>query len=143
MTSRRDTPSDVLHREIAESCVLPDKVNRGDVRMVQLRDGLGFPLESGDVTGTVQRTPEHFQRDQSIKRHLLGEIDDTHPASTDLADDAEVTNLDCGFGLGHGRQFAKSQGEKRRGEAAATRWITRPLGNARIRGSGQGQERGR
>ena len=66
-------------------------VDRADVRMVQGGGSLGFALEAaeslrvlGDFIG------QELQGDKAAELHVLGFVDHTHPAATQLLDDAVV-----------------------------------------------------
>jgi hypothetical protein len=84
--------------------VLPDLVNRADVRMIH-RGGRASlaeeTLERPLVTGNVRR--KKFQRDGAAERDVLGAIDHAHASAAQLFDDATVgdTLADQRRGLTH------------------------------------------
>ena len=62
-----------------------------DVGMVQRGGGFGFALEAAerlrilcDIVG------QEFQRDKAVELDVLGLVDDTHPATAELLDNAVV-----------------------------------------------------
>ena len=60
--------------------------------MLQLGNGLGFPLEPRFVTGPLQSVAEHLQCHKPVQRHLRGEVDNPHASRADSLFDPAVTN---------------------------------------------------
>ncbi len=93
-------PVDELHGVIVDPALAADRVDRDDVRMVQVRGRLGLDAEPGyllRVDGGGER--EDLQRDATAQRVLFGLVDDAHPAAAELADHAEIAEpggVGCG-----------------------------------------------
>ena len=65
-----------------------------DVWMAQLRSRWGLDLEPLPLRGVDGRGEwEHLQGDAATQRDLLGLVNDSHSASANFTDDAEVTKL--------------------------------------------------
>jgi len=79
---------DVFHRQEQMSLDVTDVVHATDVRMRYLaRDAdLVVKLAEAPRIGR-ERTREELQRDRMTQPKILGEIDDAHPAPSELADD--------------------------------------------------------
>src|SRR5882762_1985460 len=80
-----------LHRDESLPLGLTDVVDGADIRMVQCGSGLCFALEAcqglgilGDLVG------QEFERDKAMQPGVLGLVDDSHAAATELFDDAVV-----------------------------------------------------
>ena len=93
---------------------LVDRVDRDDVRVRELRRGLGLAQEARADLGAVgELRGQDLDRDHPLEAAVLGAIDDAHPPATDLAielvgrrerplDDGAQLGLGCGSdGLGH------------------------------------------
>ena len=65
--------------------VLPDLVDRDDVRMPQARGQLGLVGEALDRLGIV--VPEQLEGDEAAELPLVGEVDDARAAPPELADE--------------------------------------------------------
>ena len=78
-------PLDVFHRIVLMPVVFADLVDRHDMRMIQVRGGLGLgakPLHvaaGGEVAGE-----DHLERHRAVERHLPRLVDDPHAAPGDL-----------------------------------------------------------
>ncbi len=60
--------------------VLADLVDRHDVRVVELRDGLGLVLKSQQLAfGGETARLDHLEGDGPVERDLVGFEDDAHP----------------------------------------------------------------
>jgi hypothetical protein len=86
-------PLDELHGVVVDAPLAADRVHRHDVRVVELRGGLGLDAEPSDLAG-VDRGGQRqdLQGDAAAQRALDGLVHDPHAAAADLADDAEVAN---------------------------------------------------
>ena len=70
---------------------LADLVDPGNVRVVQLRQQLGLTLESGQALGVGdERVGQHFDRHLALEPGVLGSVDGSHSAFTELGGDLEV-----------------------------------------------------
>ena len=85
---------DELHDVVRGAVVLPEPVDRDDVRVVQLGGRLRLPLEPPPLGRVAEdRGRQQLDRDPPAERHLLGLVHDAHPAAPDLAEQAEVAQL--------------------------------------------------
>jgi len=65
-----------------------DLIDRADIGMVQRRCSLGFALEASQrlwVFGDIVR--QKLKCDEATQLHVLGFVNDTHPAAAQLLDD--------------------------------------------------------
>ena len=86
---------DELHGVVVDAAFDADGVDRDDVRVVERGGGAGFVLEAGELLLVEHRGEgQHFQGDAAAERDLLGFVDDAHAAAADLAEDAEVAEVD-------------------------------------------------
>jgi hypothetical protein len=89
-----------FHGDEGSTIAFVNLIDRADVRMVQGGRGLGFALETTEglwVVGGV--VGKKLQGNMAIKLKVLGFIDDAHPTTADLAQDAVVRDrLPDGFG---------------------------------------------
>jgi hypothetical protein len=79
---------DVLHHEVVGLIVMPDIVNRADMRMIQRRNDLRLTLEAllkRWIGGEMCR--ENFDRDGSIQAMVDRFIDLAHAAAADQRND--------------------------------------------------------
>ncbi len=77
---------DVHHREEDEVVDVLHRVDGHDVRLRKLRRGAGLahePLPKRTLCGHLRR--KQLERDRPVEAHLLGQVDDTHPAPAELA----------------------------------------------------------
>jgi len=75
-------------------------VNGANVRMIQRRGSLRFPLKSRECPGIFRQFGrEKLQRDEAMEARVLGFIDNTHAPAAEFLDDAVVRN---GFSLHFG-----------------------------------------
>ncbi len=80
-----------LHGDERLAVVLANFVDGADIGMVQGRCGLGFALEAGEGLGVLGNIiGQELQGDEAMQLHVLGLVDDTHPAAAELLDDAVV-----------------------------------------------------
>ena len=80
---------DVLHRQIEAVLRLSRVVHRNDVRVVELRGGLRLAQEVLErVLALSHLLGEHLERDVPVEDGVAGEVDDPHPAPSELAQDA-------------------------------------------------------
>jgi hypothetical protein len=80
-----------LHGDERLPVLLADVMNRADVGVIQRRCGLGFALKTSErlwVSGNLLR--QKLESDKAVQPHVLGLVHDTHPAATQLLDDAVV-----------------------------------------------------
>src|SRR5208282_4398709 len=71
--------------------LVADIVDRADVGMVQRRSSLGLALKARQrlrITGNVFR--QKFKRHKTVKPRVLGLVDNSHAAATELLDNAVV-----------------------------------------------------
>ena len=74
-----------------QAIALADAENRHDVGVMELGRGPGLSEEAPeDQRGPGDARREHLERDVPAERLLLGLIDDTHAAASQLAEDPEV-----------------------------------------------------
>ena len=79
---------DEFHYERADPVRLLQAMNVRDVRVVQRREHLRFPLEARQAIGIVGKgLGQDFDRHVAIERRIAGAIDLAHPAHTDLNSD--------------------------------------------------------
>ena len=89
---------DKLHDVVVDTSVATDVEDRHDVRVVQLRRGLGLDLEPLALLGVDGRGEwEHLQGNAAAQRDLLGLVNDPHAPSANFAEDAVVTQLGAGW----------------------------------------------
>jgi hypothetical protein len=96
-----------FHHDEGTTLVLSYFMDGADVRMVQGRGGLAFPLEAGQgcwIVGYVIR--QKLKRDKAVKVYVLSLVNDTHPAAAQFLGNAVMGNsLPDHFGRGrHGRK---------------------------------------
>jgi hypothetical protein len=53
---------------------------------------------------------EDFESHKPVERHLVSQVDNPHPASTQAFHDSEVANLDVGFKHFHGPLHVGKEG---------------------------------
>src|SRR5215831_17348042 len=74
--------------------VFTDFVNRADIRMIQGGSCLGFTLESGQGLGVARDfVGKKLEGNETVKSDVLRLVDNTHPAATELLEDAVMR--DC------------------------------------------------
>ena len=84
------------------SAFAADGVHRDDVRVMELRRGLGLLPESLQMLGVERgRKRQDLQGHAASQRQLDGLVDDAHAAPADLAHDLEVAQGICGNGVVH------------------------------------------
>ncbi len=84
-------PVQKLHGDERFAVLVVNFVDGADVRMIQGRGSLGFALEAAEclrVFGYVVR--QELKGDEATEFDILGLVDHTHPAATELLDDAVV-----------------------------------------------------
>ncbi len=63
-------------------------MDAGEVRVVQLGEGPGFPLEAFEATGVGRQLGgQGFDRDLPIESRVVGEVHHAHAATTKLTHD--------------------------------------------------------
>ncbi len=83
-----------LHDDEGLALVLPDLVDRADVRVVEGGGGPGLaqePVERGAVAGGLGG--EELQGDGSVEDAVVCPVDDAHTAATELLDDPVVRDV--------------------------------------------------
>ena len=81
----------VLHRDESLRVLLTNVVDRADVRVVQGRSRLRFPLEAGQGLGIAgDFIREKFECDETMQAGVFRLIDHAHAAATQLFEDAVV-----------------------------------------------------
>src|SRR5207253_1610501 len=81
-------PLQVLHDEVVDAVLMPDVVERADVRMVQPRDRPRLPLETlaqRRARGELRR--QDFDGDVAAEARVAGAIDLAHAAGAERRDD--------------------------------------------------------
>jgi hypothetical protein len=74
-----------LHRNERLPIFLADIMNRADVGMIQGRGSLGLPLKASKGLGIEgEVVGEKLESDKAVQPCILGFVDDTHPAATQL-----------------------------------------------------------
>ncbi len=87
-------PVDELHRVVVDAALAADRVHRDDPLVLHVRRGqrLGLEaLEAARVDGRGER--QDLERDPPPQRDLLGLVDDAHPPTAHLAQEAKVAEL--------------------------------------------------
>ena len=80
-----------LHRDELLAVLLADVVNGADVRVIQRRSRLRFAAEAFQRSGIVEHfVGQEFQRHRAMESRVLGLVNDTHPTTTELLEDAVV-----------------------------------------------------
>src|SRR6185437_6431577 len=80
-----------LHGDERLAVLFVDLVNRTNIGMVQRRSRLRLPLKSGEglrVSGYF--IGQKLEGDKSMQPRVLGLVDNTHPAASELLDNAVV-----------------------------------------------------
>ena len=78
-----------LHRDESLASLLPNVIDRADIRMIQCGCGLRLALETGQglsVSGNLLR--QELQGDETMEPGVFGLVDHTHPAAAQPFDDA-------------------------------------------------------
>jgi hypothetical protein len=78
---------DVLHQKEVEFARPPEVMHRDDIRVIEFRQGLGFPRKalSKAGVGRVLRS-EYLECHKPPERLLTGSVDRSHPATADEFD---------------------------------------------------------
>ena len=85
---------DELHGEVMQPRLLSHAMDRHDVGVMQPRGRPRLALEPLEAAGIEQAVGrQHLQGDVAMKRTLFGLVDDSHPAPTELAQDAIIAQL--------------------------------------------------
>ena len=96
-------PVDQLQHERARAALLLDAVDLRDVRMIEGREQLGFPLEAGQAVGIAGKgVREDLQRDGAVQSGVATPVDLAHAARAKDAGNLEVPREPipgghCGF----------------------------------------------
>ena len=86
-------PLEMLHHNEVPAILLPDLVNRADVRVIQRRRGACFPLKSLQrIWIARQFLGQELQGDVAAEARVLSLVDDSHSAATEFLDDFVVGN---------------------------------------------------
>jgi hypothetical protein len=86
--------TDQLHGIVGSATLTADGIHGHNVRMLQAGCGLRFILEPLPLPGVQRgRGGQHLESDRALQRDLLGVVDNTHAASTQLANDAKVAQV--------------------------------------------------
>ena len=85
---------DELHGVVVHAALAAHRVNRDNVRVVELGGGEGLGLESAEL-GRVHRGRERkdLEGHTAMERDLLGLVNHAHTAPADFADDPEVAQI--------------------------------------------------
>src|SRR6202034_1248927 len=82
-------PLQILHDDERLTILSPDFVDRADIRMIQCRSCFRFSLKSSQrlrLFGYIIR--QELERDKAVQAEVFSLVDHTHPAATELFDDA-------------------------------------------------------
>src|SRR5437899_492900 len=82
-----------LHRNKSLAILLPDVVDRANIRMIQRGCGLRLALETSQglsVSGNLLR--QKLESDETMESGVFGFVDNTHPTTAQLLQDAIVRN---------------------------------------------------
>src|ERR1700694_5429228 len=86
-------PVQKLHGDEGFAVLVVNFVDRADVRMIQRRGSLGFPLKAAESLRVFSYlVGQKLEGNKPAELHILGLIDHTHAAPTELLDDAVVRN---------------------------------------------------
>ena len=86
-------PFEMLHHNEVPAVLLPDLVNRADVRMIQRGSGARLPLKSLQRIGIARQfLGQKLQGDVAAEARVLSLVDDSHSAATEFLDDFVVGN---------------------------------------------------
>ncbi len=77
----------VLHDEVLRPVLVPDVVQRADVRVRELRDRLRFTLEALAHLGRSAVRRENLDRDRAIEPRVAGPVHLPHPPGADRRED--------------------------------------------------------
>ena len=88
-------PVDELHRDVGRPSIIGHTrfVNRGDPRMVELGQNIGFTLESLTQLWIERLRPDDLQRYTTPGNLLLGLVHDAHPPLAQYTQDHVLTDL--------------------------------------------------
>ncbi len=91
-------PFQVLEREVGCAFVLPDSVDRYDMRVAETGSDPRLEHESVErfLVGERLRADD-FERDLPAELHVPSEVDITHPTPAEESDDAEAIDLCSGL----------------------------------------------
>ena len=91
---RQVSAFDKLHAEEAAATMVANLVDRHNVRMVKVGYGLGFLAEPPRVvTCCTRAVPDHLECDQAVQAPLSCPVDDTHPATRNLAQQLVIAQV--------------------------------------------------
>jgi hypothetical protein len=86
---------DEFHHEGGQAPAFFEAVDRGDVRMVQRREGLGFTLEASQAIRIVrERLGQNLDRDIAVQLGIAGAKDFAHAPAADQVD--QLKDADAG-----------------------------------------------
>ena len=96
--------ADELHRDERRALGFAHFVDRGDVRMLQRRRGLGLLHEAAAALGVGDELrKQHLERDFAVERRVDRSVDDAHAAAAELADERVVGQRAAGHEASHMR----------------------------------------
>ena len=79
---------DALHHQVIDAIMQTDIVQDANVRVIQMGDGLGFPLEALLAHGIRRELRgKNLDSDSALKPCILGTIHLSHPAYTQRRND--------------------------------------------------------
>jgi hypothetical protein len=86
-------PFEMLHHDEEPAVLLPDLMNRADVRVIQRRRGACLSLKSLQRIGIARQfLGQKLQGDVAAEARVLSFVDDSHSAATESLDDFVVGN---------------------------------------------------
>ena len=116
---RERLPFDELEHESFDTAGFHEPVDRADVRMVERREKLGFPLEPRQPLGVLRdRLGEDFDREVPVQLGIPGPVDLAHPSRSERRQDFVGTEL--------------RSGSERHLAYVAARIVSRPKGGRRF-----------
>ena len=134
---------DEFHHQRARVAGLLDAVNRGDVRMIQRREGFRFAREARDpIRVQRKRLRQHLDRHGATELHVGRAIDLAHAASADGGDDLIwAESSPCGEWHGLGESTLRNAAGARPSRGSGRSWPRCLTGSAITRTCSQAASR--
>src|SRR3984885_11144181 len=107
----------ILHNQVRATLFLADVMQRADIRVIQA--GGGPRLAPETVRGHLvarELAGQELESDKSLQPGILGLVDNTHAAASDLFEDRVMRNGPAGWGAGAIQPaFTRASGQRPRG----------------------------